>query len=102
MFETVSSDELAGMEALALRVRNELAAAGLPVLVPGLNPGLDSGAEVEVDPGADAAGGIFVGWSASPHLRECAVRAEPSRVADSRGRNQRRPAKPPGCDVEAT
>jgi hypothetical protein len=82
MFEKVSGDKLAGMEALALRVRNELAAAGLPVLAPGMNPVLASGAEVEVDGGADAAGGIFVGWSASPRLRECAVRAFRLRLMD--------------------
>jgi hypothetical protein len=70
------------MEALALRVRNELAAAGLPVLAPGVNRILVSGAEVEVDGGADAASGIFVGWSASPRLRECAVRAFRLRLLD--------------------
>ena len=66
MFEKVSADELAGMEALAGRVRNELAAAGLPVLTPGLNPVLAAGAE---------AGGVFVHWSASPRLEECTSRA---------------------------
>jgi hypothetical protein len=82
MFEKVSGDELAGLEALALRVRNELAAAGLPVLIPGMAPVLASGAEVEVDAGADAAGGVFVGWAASPRLRECALRALRLRLTD--------------------
>src|SRR5579863_5602653 len=82
MFERISGDELAGMEALACRVRNELAAAGLPVLVPGLDPVLAAGAEVEVDDGADAAGGVFAGWSASPRLRECASRAFRLRLLD--------------------
>jgi hypothetical protein len=59
MFDKVSAGELAGMEALA----------------PGLNPVLAGGAEVMVDDGADAAGGVFAGWSASPRLRECTSRA---------------------------
>jgi hypothetical protein len=82
MFERMSGDELAGMEALALRVRNELAAAGLPVLAPGLYLVLAGGAEVEVDDGADRAGGVFAGWSASPRLRECASRALRLRLLD--------------------
>jgi hypothetical protein len=73
MFERMSPDELAGMEVLARWVRNELAAAGLPV-IPDVNPVLAGGAEVEVDPGRDVSGGVFVGWSASPRLRECAGR----------------------------
>lgn len=80
MFEMVSADELARMEALARRVRNELAAAGLPVLAPGLHPVLAGGAEVMVDGGADPAGGVFAGWSASPRLQECTNRALRLRV----------------------
>jgi hypothetical protein len=82
MFEKVSADELAGMEALACRVRNELAAAGLPVLPPGMNPVLAGGAEVMVDGGADMAGGVFAGWSASPRLRACTSRAFRLRLLD--------------------
>ena len=82
MFERVSADQLAGMESLARRVRNELTAAGLPVLAPGLNPVLASGAEVMVDGGADMAGGVFAGWSASPRLRECTSRAFRLRLLD--------------------
>lgn len=82
MFEKVSADELAGLEALASRVRSELAAAGLPVLVPGLSPVLAGGAEVMVDGGADAAGGVFVGWSDSPRLRACTERAFRLRLLD--------------------
>jgi hypothetical protein len=74
MFETVGSEERAGMETLAWRVRNELAAAGLPVLAPGMDSALIGGAEVSVDDGADAGGGVFVGWSASPRLRACTSR----------------------------
>lgn len=82
MFERVSTDELASMEALARRVRNELAAAGLPVLAPGLHPVLAGGAEVMVDGGADAGGGVFAGWSASPRLQECTSRALRLRLLD--------------------
>src|SRR5215469_11118884 len=82
MLERVSADELAGMEALARRVRNELAAAGLPVPAPGLNPVLAGGAEVMVDDGADTAGGVFAGWSASPRLQACTSRALRLRLLD--------------------
>jgi hypothetical protein len=81
MFERVSGDDLADMGALAQRVRNELAAAGLPVL-PGIDPVLAGGAVVEVDDGADIAGGVFAGWSASPRLRECTSRAFGVRLLD--------------------
>jgi hypothetical protein len=70
----MSLDELAGMEVLARRVRNELAAAGLPV-IPDVNPVLAGGAEVEVDRGRDMSGDVFVEWFASPRLRECTSRA---------------------------
>jgi len=56
-------------------VRNELAAAGLPVLAPGLDTILAGGAKVYVDYSADASGGVIVGWTASPRLRACASRA---------------------------
>ncbi|KAA6220660.1 hypothetical protein CP973_00400 [Streptomyces albofaciens JCM 4342] len=75
MFEKVGAEESARLEALASKVRDELAAAGLPVLAPGLNHVLAGGAEVEVDEGDDAAGGVYVDWQAGPRLRECASRA---------------------------
>ncbi|MFE4535225.1 hypothetical protein ACFRKB_09100 [Streptomyces scopuliridis] len=75
MFERVSAEEAASLESLAWKVRNELAAAGLPVFASGLMPVLAGGAEVDIDEGADAAGGVFVAWQASPRLRDCAVRA---------------------------
>ena len=81
MFERVSGAEFADMKALAQRVRNELAAAGLPVL-PDLNPVLAGGAVVEVDGGADMAGGVFTRWCASPRLRECTSRAFRLRLLD--------------------
>ncbi|GAA2324992.1 hypothetical protein GCM10010246_02360 [Streptomyces cuspidosporus] len=82
MVERVSAEEAERQEALASRVRNELAAAGLPVLTPGLDGVLASGAEVEVDGGADAAGGVYVGWLISPRLRECTRRAFRLRLLD--------------------
>lgn len=75
MFERVGAEESAALEALAWKVRGELAAAGLPVVAPGLDPVLAGGAEVDIDDGADAAGGVFVAWQASPRLRACASRA---------------------------
>lgn len=82
MFEKVGAEESARLEALAAKVRDELPAAGLPVLAPGLHHALAGGAEVEVDDGADAAGGVYVDWEASPRLRECAVRALRLRLMD--------------------
>ncbi|MET7476890.1 hypothetical protein ABZT17_21305 [Streptomyces sp. NPDC005648] len=75
MFERVSAEESAALEALACKVRNELAAAGLPVIAPGLDPALTGGAEVDIDDGADAAGGVYVAWQPSSRLRACASRA---------------------------
>lgn len=75
MFERVSDDARANMERLDQRVRSELAAAGLPLIVPGLSAILAGGAQVDVDDGADTAGGVFVGWHASPRLQACTIRA---------------------------
>ncbi|MFD8133591.1 hypothetical protein [Streptomyces mirabilis] len=44
MFERVGAEESAALESLAWKVRNELAAAGLPVLASGMNPVLTGGA----------------------------------------------------------
>ncbi|MFF9500977.1 hypothetical protein [Streptomyces sp. NPDC014656] len=78
----MGAEESERQEALASRVRNELSAAGLPVLTPGLARVLANGAEAEVDDGADAAGGVYVGWLASPRLRECTGRAFRLRLPD--------------------
>ena len=60
-------------ERLAQRVRDELAAAGLPLAVPGLAPELAVGAEVRVDRWGEyfhsEAPQVVVGWSVSPQLR---------------------------------
>ena len=75
MIAKASDEELAGREALAGQVRRELVAAGLPVVAEGLGSELASGAEVEVDPVDDAAGGVYIVWQESPRLRHCALRA---------------------------
>jgi hypothetical protein len=75
MFERVGAEESAALTKLARRVRDELAAAGLPVVAPELDPVLAGGAEVDIDDGDDAAGGVYVAWQASPRLRDCASRS---------------------------
>ncbi|MFD9451555.1 hypothetical protein ACFWBC_00335 [Streptomyces sp. NPDC059985] len=67
-------EEAARQEALATSARNEPAAAGLPLLAPDLRPVPAGGAYVDVDPGADAAGGVRA-RADEPRLRECALRA---------------------------
>nr|WTB35060.1 hypothetical protein OG781_41405 [Streptomyces sp. NBC_00830] len=46
MLEKVGAEVLAERERIAARVRDELVAAGLPVVAPGLNRVLSQGAEV--------------------------------------------------------
>ncbi|WP_166028031.1 hypothetical protein [Streptomyces chilikensis] len=75
MFERVGAEESAAREELARWVRDELAAAGLPVVAPGLDPVLAGGAVVDVDHGDDAGGGVFLDWRTSPRLRNCVTRA---------------------------
>lgn len=82
MFERVGDDARASMEHLAQRVRSELAAAGLPVIAPGLNTMLAGGAEVDIDDGADTAGGVFAAWHPSPRVQECTIRAVRLRLLD--------------------
>lgn len=73
MLDKVGTEVLA--ERVAARVRDELVAAGLPVVVPGLNPVLSQGVEVIVDPFDDDAGGVSVAWRSSPRLQSCVLRA---------------------------
>lgn len=82
MPERVDAETLSKLEHMAGAVRDELAAAGLQVVAPGLAPGLAVGAEVEVDAINDAAGGVFVQWRASPRLRTCAINALRHRRTD--------------------
>lgn len=75
MFEKVNDEKLQNLEALARRVREELSTAGLPVVAPGSYSVAASGAEVDIDDGADATGGVYVGWVASAEFRESTSRA---------------------------
>lgn len=75
MLEKAGAEVLAERERIAARVRDELVAAGLPVVASGLNPVLSQGVEVNVDPFDDDAGGVSVGWRSSPRLESCVLRA---------------------------
>lgn len=74
MAERAPEDARAAWERLARQVRDELAAAGLPVMAPGLAPELMVGAEVVVESEADN-GAVFVRWNVSPQLRRKALDA---------------------------
>ena len=73
--ERVDAETQSRLEHVASAVRDELAAAGLEVVAPGLAPDLAAGAEVEVDLMNDTAGGVFIHWRVSPRLRTCAINA---------------------------
>ncbi|MEE1767537.1 hypothetical protein PUR34_04915 [Streptomyces sp. JV185] len=73
MLEKAGAEVLAERERIAARVRDELVAAGLPVVASGLNPVLSQGVEVNVDPFDDD--GVSVGWRSSPRLESCVLRA---------------------------
>ena len=74
MLEKVGAEVLAERERIAARVRDELVAAGLPVVAPELNPVLSQGVAVTVDP-FDDAGGVSVAWRSSPRVQSCVLRA---------------------------
>lgn len=77
MVETSDESVLGAVERLAQRVRDELAAAGLPLVMPGLSPELAVGAEVCVDTwnhhfhGGEAE--VVVRWKVSSQLRSNAM-----------------------------
>lgn len=75
MSEKAGAEVLAERERIAARVRDELVAAGLPVVASGLSPVLSQGAEVTVDPFDDDIGGVSVAWRSSPQLRNCVLRS---------------------------
>jgi hypothetical protein len=60
MTTTVDNPESAARAALAASVRDVLTGAGLPVPADAVSG--DHGAQLEVDLGDDAAGGVFVTW----------------------------------------
>ena len=72
-FEPVGAVETALRQDLADAVRTELAGAGLPV-GDEADPGF-AGAQLEVDLGGDAAGGVFVTWRARAIHVEAANRS---------------------------
>ena len=84
MFEKAGREVVDARERVAARVREELAAAGLPVAASGAYMGmlLGQGAEVTVDDGADATGGVVIRWRCHPVLRERALSAFPRLVED--------------------
>jgi hypothetical protein len=59
-FEHVDEETAQQLRELADRVRMTLTAAGIPVI--GSSPGADGGAVIDVDTGADEAGGIYIAW----------------------------------------
>ncbi|MER8090703.1 hypothetical protein ABTZ57_37910 [Streptomyces sp. NPDC094048] len=82
MLEKAGAEVVAERERIAARVRDELVAAGLPVVASGLNRVLSQGVEVTVDPFDDDAGGVSVSWSSSPRLQSCVMRAARHNLLD--------------------
>ncbi|MFG2677281.1 hypothetical protein [Streptomyces sp. NPDC048445] len=74
VLEKVNAAVLAERERIATRARSELAAAGLPVVVPGLDKIVSSGVEVSVCEYDDCSG-VKVTWWCSPRLWLSAKRA---------------------------
>ncbi|MER5739699.1 hypothetical protein ABT117_29065 [Streptomyces sp. NPDC002262] len=64
-FERVEGDDEAALQGLASQVAEELELAGLTVIREG---DVDAGAEIEIDKGADEAGGVYVTWSPNSRL----------------------------------
>ncbi|SEH02036.1 hypothetical protein SAMN05444920_12392 [Nonomuraea solani] len=60
-FERRSDEELGALRALAERVAFELDRAGLPIIT-GSETRPAGGAELELDPGDDSAGGLYLHW----------------------------------------
>jgi hypothetical protein len=75
-YQQASAETRRRWSRLAEDVSTELAAAGLPV-VPGMDARVSAGVSVAIDPGADAAGGVYVEWRLHPWLtsavRECTL-----------------------------
>jgi hypothetical protein len=73
--DDADSDTLYERRMLALGVRGELAAAGLPIAAEDLSYYFGLGAEVQVDYARNVPpGGIWVRWCPHPRLREAAVK----------------------------
>ncbi|MFE3190155.1 hypothetical protein ACFXHA_14175 [Nocardia sp. NPDC059240] len=72
--EVAPVDELERRRLLAESVRDELRRAGLPAHAAADGPRA-GGAEVDVDPGTDSLGGVFVDWNPDPALTKAVVAA---------------------------
>ncbi|MGW3143148.1 hypothetical protein ACWDG1_00410 [Streptomyces sp. NPDC001177] len=81
-YRQADAETLRRWEAWASEARTQLAAAGLPVEPHGLDPAVGAGAVVEVDPGADEAGGVYVSWRPAPVLRVAAMRCAMAQRSD--------------------
>lgn len=79
-FHRVSDDEAAARRRLAELVAQELQRAGLTVVWDATS---DGGAEIEVDQGADGAGGVFVTWHPGTELAVAASTAVDSGELDA-------------------
>ncbi|WP_067812523.1 hypothetical protein [Actinomadura kijaniata] len=74
-YEKATPGTCRARDRLAAHARNALAAAGLPLMPSDLEVTLGSGAEIEVDYGADAAGGVYATWRLHPQLARAAAYA---------------------------
>ncbi|MFC9971987.1 hypothetical protein ACFVH6_13960 [Spirillospora sp. NPDC127200] len=81
-YEKATPGTCRARDRLAGRARNTLAAAGLPLMSGDLELALGAGAEVEVDYGADAAGGVYATWRLHPQLARAAAFAVSADDAD--------------------
>jgi hypothetical protein len=77
MLDQADDQTLANRRALAVRVLDELTAAGLPAVLDSDQGGsrLAPGAHVSVDPFADAGGGVYVDWATHFALRQASLDA---------------------------
>jgi hypothetical protein len=73
-FDRAPDEVIAGWHEIAEKVRLSLEYAGIAAYLATGEPGRP-GAEIEVDPGADDAGGVFVSWVRSGELIRAAVEA---------------------------
>ena len=73
--QRADADTLARRAELARAVRDDLGAAGLPVVPEDADPSVGAGARVSVDPLNDEGGGVLVQWEARYVLRAAAMDA---------------------------
>ncbi|TDC55723.1 hypothetical protein E1281_11145 [Actinomadura sp. KC345] len=73
--QQADADTMARRAELARAVRDDLSAAGLPVVPEDADPSVSAGARVTVDPLNDEAGGVFVHWGVRYVLRSAAMDA---------------------------